>query len=72
MLGLVGSLINKKILAINIDVLGKQSERKINTICENVFVRPLTNRDFAVAILKKDGKTQNAKIDFAALSINDK
>jgi hypothetical protein len=58
-LGLVGSLINKEILAINIDVLGKLSERKINTICKDVFVRPLTNRDFAVAILKK--RWQNTK-----------
>jgi alpha-galactosidase len=65
-------LTNQEVLALNQDALGKQAERKIKTEVWDVFVRPLANGDYAVAILNKSTTAQMAKINFADLGISDK
>lgn len=64
-------LLNKEVIAINQDVLGKQAVCKIKNDSWNVFVKPLSNGDFAIAILNRLEKTQNSKINFAELGLND-
>ncbi|WP_372816599.1 hypothetical protein [Pedobacter sp.] len=59
-------------MALNQDALGKQAERKLKNEIWDVFVRPLANGDYAIAILNKAGDTQNAKINFADLGLNEK
>ncbi|UFH36893.1 glycoside hydrolase family 27 protein [Flavobacterium acetivorans] len=63
-------LLNKEVIAINQDALGKQAVCKIKNDTWNVFVRPLANGDFAIAILNRSEATQNAKINFAELGLN--
>lgn len=65
-------LLNEEIIALNQDLLGKQGERKIKNDTWDVFVRPLANGDFAVAILNKAATTQNAKVAFSDLGLSDK
>ncbi|QKJ31074.1 glycoside hydrolase family 27 protein [Mucilaginibacter mali] len=63
---------NTEVIALNQDALGKQAERKIKTDVWDVFVRPLANGDFAIAVLNKSGITQATKINFADLGLPDK
>jgi len=63
---------NEEVIALNQDALGKQAERKLKNEVWDVFVRPLANGDYAIAILNKAGDTQNAKINFADLGLNNK
>lgn len=63
---------NAEVIALNKDVLGKQAERKIKTAIWDVFVRPLSNGDYAIAILNKASTNQNAKVNFAELGLMDK
>lgn len=62
-------LLNKDIIAINQDALGKQAERKIKTDTWNVFIRPLANGDYAVAVLNRSGSTANYQLNFAELGL---
>ncbi|PVY43766.1 glycoside hydrolase family 27 protein [Pontibacter virosus] len=62
-------LLNKEVIAVNQDPLGKQAERKINDGTWNVFVKALENGDYAVAILNRADKTQNYSIDWSALGL---
>jgi alpha-galactosidase len=62
---------NNEIIALNQDALGKQAERKIKNEVWDVFVRPLANGDFAIAILNKANSSQIAKINFEDLGLND-
>lgn len=64
-------LLNKDIIAINQDALGKQAERKIKNEVWNVFVRPLANGDFAVAILNRSDNNANYKLNFVDLGLAD-
>jgi alpha-galactosidase len=64
-------LLNKEVIALNQDPMGKQAERKINDSVWNVFVKPLANGDYAVAILNRSDKPQKAAIDFKALGIEE-
>lgn len=64
-------LLNKDIIAINQDALGKQAERKIKNEVWNVFVRPLANGDFAVAILNRSNNNANYKLNFVDLGLAD-
>ena len=64
-------LLNKEIIAINQDVLGKQAERKISNEDWNVFVKPLSNGDYAVAILNRSDKTKNYSINWSKLGLTD-
>lgn len=65
-------LLNKEIIAINQDTLGKQGIRKIKNDIWNVFVKPLANGDFAIAILNRSDTVQNYKLDFEALGLEGK
>jgi len=65
-------LLNEEVIAINQDALGKQAERKIKDGIWNVFVKPLANGDYAVAVLNRSDATQNASVDFSALELEGK
>ncbi|MFV8327534.1 glycoside hydrolase family 27 protein [Flavobacterium sp. ZS1P14] len=62
-------LLNEEVIAINQDALGKQAVCKIKNELWSVFVRPLANGDFAVAILNRSETVQNSKINFAELGL---
>lgn len=63
-------LLNEEAIAINQDVLGKQAICKIKNELWSVFVRPLANGDFAIAIVNRAETTQNSKISFAELGLD--
>lgn len=65
-------LLNDEAIAINQDALGKQGERKIKDSVWNVFVKPLANGDYAIAILNRSGATQNESINFSDLGLDGK
>lgn len=65
-------LMNDEIIAINQDPLGKQAQRKINNDVWNVFVKPLANGNYAIAILNRSDTEQNFKLDFKELGIEGK
>lgn len=62
-------LLNKEIIAINQDKAGIQAERKINNAQWNVFVKPLSNGDHAIAILNKMPETQDYRLNFKDLGL---
>lgn len=62
-------LSNEEVLALNQDVLGKQAERKIKNETWNIFVKPLANGDFALAVLNRSEAVQNAQVNFADLGL---
>jgi len=62
-------LLNKDIIAIDQDPLGKQAERKINNETWQVFVKPLSNGDIALGVLNASDKTQSVELDLGALDI---
>ena len=64
-------LLNEEIIAINQDALGKQAERKINDEDWSVFVKPLSNGDYAVAILNRSAETKNYSINWSKLGLTD-
>lgn len=65
-------LLNEEVIALNQDVLGKQAIRKIKNDTWNVFVKPLVNGNFAIAILNRSDSEQKCQINFAQLGLNDK
>lgn len=62
-------LLNKDIIAINQDSLGKQAERKIHSNGWNVFVRLLVNGDFAVAILNRNSSAAEYQLIFSDIGL---
>lgn len=64
-------LLNKELIAVNQDSLGKQAERKRKDSVWNVFVKPLANGDYALAILNRSDKVQETKIEFDELGLED-
>lgn len=64
-------LLNNEAIAINQDALGKQAVCKIKNELWSVFVKPLANGDFAIAILNRSEAALNFKIGFAELGLND-
>ena len=62
-------LLNKEIIAINQDKAGLQAVRKINNADWNVFVKPLSDDDYAIAILNKTADTKNYQLNFSALDL---
>ncbi|MDD4969094.1 MAG: glycoside hydrolase family 27 protein [Paludibacter sp.] len=56
-------LLNKEIIKLNQDALGKQCERKVYNKTWNVFLKPLANGDCALAILNHS----NVPLDFSLL-----
>lgn len=65
-------LLNQEIIAINQDTLGKQAVRKINDKTWNVFVKPLANGDYAVAILNRSEREQDYQLNFSDVGIDGK
>lgn len=65
-------LLNKDILAIDQDVLGKQAKRVVFKDEWQVFVKPLANGDIALAVLNTDDKARNIDLDLASLGITNK
>jgi alpha-galactosidase len=63
-------LLNEELIAVNQDALGKQAERKVKDSVWNVFVKPLVNGDYAVAILNRSDEPQKAAIDFKTLGLD--
>ncbi len=62
-------LLNAAAIAINQDVLGKQAERVVHNDTMDVFVKPLANGDFAVAVLNRSSVTQTFDINFSSLGL---
>lgn len=62
-------LLNKEIIAINQDALGAQAERKIHTDNWDVFVRPLSTGEYAVAILNRSNTKATYSLNFAELGL---
>ena len=65
-------LLNKEVIAVNQDPLGKQAERKIKNDTWNVFVKPLQNGDVAVALLNRGDQAKSYSINWAALGLTGK
>ena len=65
-------LLNKEIIAIDQDPLGKAAERKVNQADHQIYVRPLANGSHAVAILNCGDKDKSILADFKQLGLNGK
>ena len=62
--------LNEEVIALNQDALGKQGIRKINNATWNVLVKPLSNGDYAVAVLNRSTATQKTVINFNELGLD--
>lgn len=65
-------LLNKEIISIDQDPLGKAAERVVNEAGHQVFVRPLANGSHAVAILNSGDKAQRLSVSFKQLGLTGK
>lgn len=65
-------LLNRDIIAINQDPLGKAAERKVNSETHQIFVRPLADGSHAVAILNTADKRLALTADFKSLGLGGK
>ncbi|PTX18049.1 alpha-galactosidase [Pontibacter mucosus] len=65
-------LLNKEVIAVNQDALGKQAERKVHDGTWDVFVKPLQNGEVAVAILNRGDAAKSYSIDWAKLGLKGK
>lgn len=65
-------LLNRDIIAINQDPLGKAAERKIQNDKYQVFVRPLAGGKHAVAILNTSDAKTNISVSLKELGLNGK
>lgn len=65
-------LLNRDIIAINQDPLGKAAERKVNSDTHQIFVRPLADGSHAVAILNTTDKRLPLTADFKNLGLGSK
>ena len=65
-------LLNRDLIAINQDKLGKAAERKVNADTHQIFVRPLADGSHAVAILNTADKRLSLTADFTKLGLSGK
>ena len=65
-------LLNKEIIAIDQDPLGKAAERVVNEAGHQVFVRQLANGSHVVAILNSGDKAQRLSVSFKQLGLTGK
>ncbi len=65
-------LMNEEAIAVDQDALGKQGVLKINSKKWNVFLKPLANGDYAIAILNRSDEAQTADINFSDLGLDGK
>lgn len=63
-------LLNRDLIAINQDQLGKAAERKVNADTHQIFVRPLADGSHAVAILNTADKHLSLTADFTKLGLS--
>jgi len=64
-------LLNEEVIAINQDALGKAGICKTKNDFWSIFIKPLANGDFAIAILNRSETIQDSKINFSELGLND-
>jgi len=64
--------LNDEVIAIDQDALGKQGVLKIKNDVWNVLVKPLSNGDYAIAILNRSDGTQTSTINFSDLGLEGK
>lgn len=65
-------LLNKDIIAIDQDSLGKAAKRVINSNNQQVFVKPLANGDIALGVLNTADKAQHLVLNLEELGISGK
>lgn len=63
-------LLNQEVIDINQDALGKQAVRKVNNDTWTVLLKPLANGDYALAILNRSDKVQNAFFSFTEFGLD--
>jgi len=61
--------LNQEVIAIDQDPLGVQAKRIVEGPIWNVFVKPLANGDYALAILNRSESAQTISYDLAALGL---
>lgn len=57
-------LLNPEVILLNQDSLGKQAVRKLNNETWTVFLKPLANGDYALAILNRTDQTRKITYNF--------
>lgn len=62
-------LLNREIIAINQDPLGKAAQRVAHTSSYQLYVKPLADGSHAVAVLNTADKAQTITADFASMGI---
>ena len=62
-------LLNKALIALNQDPLGRQAERKVNNDNWTVLVKPLADGTVAIAVLNRSDHTQSCTVDFSSLGL---
>lgn len=65
-------LLNKEIISIDQDPLGKAAECKVKNTLYQVFLRPLADGSHAIAIINLSEKPQNIHVDFKELGLKGK
>lgn len=63
------TLMNKDMIAIDQDPLGKQAVRKINTAIWTVLVKPLSGGEYAIGVLNKSDKSQKINMKLSELGL---
>lgn len=63
-------LLNKEVIALNQDPLGEQAVRKISNETWNVFLKPLWDGDYALAILNRSDAGERFAIEFKELGVD--
>lgn len=64
-------LLNKEVIALNQDTLGKQAERMVNNNHWTLLLKPLSNGDYAIALLNRGDTRQPYTIRFSELGLKD-
>ncbi|PTS97955.1 alpha-galactosidase [Pedobacter sp. HMWF019] len=64
-------LLNAEVIQLNQDPLGKQAALKVNDAVWTILVKPLSNGDYAVAVLNRSDAVQTADLKFADLGLNE-
>jgi alpha-galactosidase len=65
-------LLNDEVIAVDQDTLGKQAVLKIKNDVWNILVKPLSNGDYAIAILNRSNASQTTTINFSDLGLGGK
>lgn len=62
-------LLNKEVIAINQDPLGKQAKKVVDNKTWTILLKPLTNGNYALAVLNRGETAQKANIELAELGL---